>query len=317
MRPIRSLLFLFLTCILLVGAATPAAQAAKRVIEFPIPTPNSGPKGIVTGPDGNIWFTEENVSVNKIGRLSPDGQFKEFPIPSPSSYPDFMTAGPDGNVWFTEAFAGNVAYITPSGDITEYHFGGEPEGITTGPDGNLWFATYSNLIGRVTPDGVFTSFTVPHSSTIGIAAGADGALWFTETAGYIGRITVDGTVTEYPGVTSPWDITAGPDGNLWFTEYFAGQVGRITLEGVVTEFQIPFGSTYEKRITSGPDGNLWFTNTDYLDRMTIDGVITPYYAGVYVGLGGVTSGPGGGVWFTENFRNSIGAFRPSAKAPPA
>jgi virginiamycin B lyase len=35
------------------------------IAEFPIPTANSVPSGIAIGPDGNLWFTEENKS--KIG----------------------------------------------------------------------------------------------------------------------------------------------------------------------------------------------------------------------------------------------------------
>src|SRR5207302_10701435 len=35
---------------------------------FQVPTSNSGPAGISSGPDGNLWFTES--SGNKIGRLT-------------------------------------------------------------------------------------------------------------------------------------------------------------------------------------------------------------------------------------------------------
>jgi streptogramin lyase len=37
--------------------------------EFPISSFNPSPTGIMAGPDGALWFTEENG--NKIGRLSP------------------------------------------------------------------------------------------------------------------------------------------------------------------------------------------------------------------------------------------------------
>ncbi len=37
------------------------------VAEFPIPTADSQPSGIVAGPDGNIWFTEGNAA--KVGRF--------------------------------------------------------------------------------------------------------------------------------------------------------------------------------------------------------------------------------------------------------
>src|SRR5262249_6820820 len=52
--------------------------------EIPIvptyPRPNSVPVAIVTGPDGNLWFTEQ--ARNQIGRITPDGvTITEFAIP--------------------------------------------------------------------------------------------------------------------------------------------------------------------------------------------------------------------------------------------
>ncbi|MGB0091891.1 MAG: hypothetical protein WBP81_05095, partial [Solirubrobacteraceae bacterium] len=43
-----------------------------------------------------------------------------------------------------------------------------------------------NKIGRITPTGAFTEFTIPTAASLpvgGIAAGADGNVWFTETNG--------------------------------------------------------------------------------------------------------------------------------------
>jgi len=150
-----------------------------------LPTVNSGPYGITSGPDGNLWFTEANFAGNKIGRITPTGTITEFTIPTANS---------------------------------------GPIGITTGPDGNLWFTEDSgNKIGRITPTGTFTEFTIPtvNSGPFGITAGPDGNLWFTENIGNkIGRITPTGTSTEFiiPTAGEPGGITAGPDGNLWFTE---------------------------------------------------------------------------------------------------
>jgi hypothetical protein len=56
MRPIRSLIFLFLASLLIVGVAAPAALAAAR--EFPIPG-SGNPFGIAAGPYGAMWFTTD------------------------------------------------------------------------------------------------------------------------------------------------------------------------------------------------------------------------------------------------------------------
>jgi virginiamycin B lyase len=64
--------------------------------------------------------------------------------------------------------------------------------ITAGFDGNLWFTEYTgNKIGRITPSGTITEFTIPtpSSTPLGIVSGPDGAIWFAETAtNKIGRL---------------------------------------------------------------------------------------------------------------------------------
>ena len=60
------------------------------------------PTHITTGPDGNVWFTEELG--NNIVRFDPDSPYDqtEFPIPTEQALPWDITVGPDGNLWFTE-----------------------------------------------------------------------------------------------------------------------------------------------------------------------------------------------------------------------
>jgi sugar lactone lactonase YvrE len=111
--------------------------------------------------------------------------------------------------------------------------------ITTGPDGNLWFtqedlikdqeSTTVKQIGRITPSGSLTLFSVPAFGAFGgIVAGPDSALWFTERENYkIGRISTDGTLNPVVDRTiKPKTTTIGPDGNLWFTQS-SNNVGRI------------------------------------------------------------------------------------------
>jgi streptogramin lyase len=107
-----------LVSLALVGAVSSPAQAAHRhAVEFAIPTPISSPVGIVTGPDGNLWFTE--LGANKIGRTSTDGKFTEFPLPRAGADPQDIAAGPDGNLWFTET-PGAIGRIATDGTLTEF-----------------------------------------------------------------------------------------------------------------------------------------------------------------------------------------------------
>lgn len=85
------------------GATIAPARAADPVgtiTEYPIPTLSSNALGITAGPDGNMWFTESNVS--KVAKITTSGLITEYPIPTPNSDPGGIAAGPDGNVWFVE-----------------------------------------------------------------------------------------------------------------------------------------------------------------------------------------------------------------------
>lgn len=148
---------------------------------FPLPAPlaslpvdEAGPRHIVSGPDGNLWFVERS---GYVGRMTPSGVLTRFPTPTPLSFLSGITVGPDGALWFTESLVDKIGRITTSGAITEYSspssFTGTA-GIATGPDGNLWFAElFTDKVGRITPAGVVTEFAVtpgsgPGSSTLRI-----------------------------------------------------------------------------------------------------------------------------------------------------
>jgi streptogramin lyase len=266
---------------------------------------------ITRGPDGNLWFTEENLFGDKIGRITTSGSITEFPLPTLQNVLGGITAGPDGNLWFTELGQDAIGRITPTGNITEFRLktGSSFKGITAGPDGNLWFTESDSnaiAIGRISTAGIITEFPLPtlQSAPGGITAGPDGNLWFTESdSDNIGRISPAGTITEFPLPTlqsAPGGITAGPDGNLWFTES-RDIIGRITSTGDITEFSIPETGGSPIGITAGPDGNLWFTESDSnaIGRISTAGIITEFpLPTLQSAPGGITAGPDGNLWFT-------------------
>jgi hypothetical protein len=68
------------------------------VFNFPIPG-QSVPYGIVSGPDGALWFTD--IGTGAIGRIGTAGAaVTKFPTPE-NSTPLFIATGPDGAIWFT------------------------------------------------------------------------------------------------------------------------------------------------------------------------------------------------------------------------
>jgi virginiamycin B lyase len=265
------------------------------VTEFRLAANRLGPDSITTGPDGALWFTATAAGqavVDKIGRITTDGQVTYFDLSTPASTVEGITAAPDDALWFTERGTGRIGRITTAGAITEFPLpqGGAPRHIAAGPDGALWFTENDgNRIGRITTNGVISEFPLSHdgSRPVGITAGPDGAMWFTDacnpdaakattppplaSAGAgssgpcvddkIGRITTTGAVRSFrlPNGSGPVGIAAGPDGALWFTEFGTGKIGRITTSGKITRFSTPTARSVPTQIVAGPDGALWFT----------------------------------------------------------
>jgi virginiamycin B lyase len=150
--------------------------------EYTVPTSGSAPGTITTGPDGNLWFTEETG--DKIGMITPTGTITEYTVPTSGAQPLGITAGPDGNLWFTEGDGDKIGEISTTGTITEYPIptsGADPIGITAGPDGNLWFTEYyGNKIGTVVLPHIPNSpqsftLTANTSKTIDVVTGVTGS----------------------------------------------------------------------------------------------------------------------------------------------
>jgi len=211
-----------------VAKITPSGQ----ITEFPptgCPFYGSLFGGITKGPDGNVWYTD--VSCTGLSKITPSGQVTDFTVPtSVFTFPSVITAGPDGNLWFGLQREPLIGRISPSGtNYVEFSLppagpilASQVNGITAGPDGNIWYTNYNNKIGRMTPTGVATEFSVPTSGP------------FLQ------------------------DITTGSDGNLWFTEFNTNRVGRATPTGKISEFLLPHPFSGPQGIVGGPGGRVWF-----------------------------------------------------------
>jgi virginiamycin B lyase len=297
-------------------AAAPAlASAAPSVTEYSVGLQANNASrvgGIVAGPDGNLWFTDDGA-VPAIGKITPSGTITEYSTglqKNNASKPVDVTVGADGNFWFTDDGAvPAIGKITPSGTITEYSTGLQannlscPTAITKGLDGNVWFTDQGsqcgsglgeNELGMITPSGTITEYATglqAHnlSNPTSITLGPDGNLWFTDAGAQnlgsseIGKLTAAGAITEYPlGAKSiPADIITGPDGNLWFTDQGSTRaIGRISTFGTITAFSIGLQTANTSTPVSlavALDGNLWFTDdgaTPEIGQITPSGSIT-------------------------------------------
>lgn len=246
----------------------------------------SGTRALVFDRERNLWFAEDQ----KIGRLSSDGSIAEFTLPG-AGRPAGMTLGPDDRIWFTDVANQRIGSISANGSLSEIQLSTYPGAIAAGPDGNLWFAEAGDLIVRVTPTGVLTEFSVPghgnpYNSAVAITAGADGALWFTEPYGAIGRITTTGDV-------SLFSIPRFQSG-----EFIGG-------------------------IAQGQDGNLWFTEyvnpfpyssaTPFarIGQIDQEGTINQFsLPSAFSGPTDIAVGPDGSLWVTELYINRIARISP-------
>ncbi len=305
------------------------------VVEFPIPFTNGGPTWITTGPDGNLWFTEN--SANSIVQFNVKTRgFTQYPIPVANSGPTSITSGPDGDLWFIQSNTNSLgSFNTTTHVFTTFPIPFANSGATdiiSGPGNNLWFvATNTNALADFDPaTRVFTSFPIPtpDSGPNSITVGPDSNLWFTETtADQIGQfIPTTRVFNAFPIPTAnsgSTAITLAPDGNLFFLEANSNTIGVIspTTHGVI-EFVVPTANSGLTWMAAGSDGNLWFTenSANQIGQFTASGhtFMSVFIPTPNSGPTNITGGPDGNLYFIEGNANKIGevVLKPSP-TPPA
>jgi streptogramin lyase len=328
----------FAVCLLLAAACTgpigqpspsatpPSKLASGGVVEYQVPDPSpsgttcagcSAPSlsGIAAGPDGNVWYFDYGQRL--VGRVTPAGSITPFKVPGTGAGSEAITGGPDGNIWMVARGQMNgpdwILKVSPAGEVTKYPLadGVGPEGITWGPDGNIWFTEFwTSRVGRMTPAGVISEFSLTTPNPRGIVTGPDHNLWIAEGGlqhESIARMTIKGEITEFPlgsdvnHQLQPSNIVGGPDGNMWFTEI--GQIGRITPAGVITQFPIGSGHDNVFGLTGGADGNVWFIDAtaNTVGRITPTGDIRHYpLPRRNAQPVAIAAGSDGRLWFTES-----------------
>lgn len=288
-------------------------------------SPDAEAHGIVTGPDGNLWFTE--AATAQIGKitLSPSGTptiTQPITLPNPfnqtnGSQPQAITVGSDGNLWFTERAMNQIGQVNPkSGQLIKEW---------TVPTGSA--ATY---------------YDVNSDSSAGlglddIVSGPDGNLWFTETNDdKIGKITTSGQVTEYPlsPGAHPGQIIVGPDGQLWFGENGFNAVGEMDTNGnLVAEH--PLGTSYTAgavgiNLAVGSDNNVWVDENTQSSPNSPGQVIVLNSSGTVINSfplsehvsGDMLLGPDGNIWLSQGNTTTgsggeLAVFTPTTTGQPA
>jgi virginiamycin B lyase len=256
---------------------------------------------------------------NSAARFAPP-KIVEYSLPTADAGPIGIVQGSDGAMWFTEAFAPNIGRIDSNGEIREFNVGGSGTNfIAAGPDGNLWYTADPGIIGRLTPTGNLTVFTVPPPAAAleTIAAGPDGRMWFVNIAQtgplsstvYMDAITTGGQITQYGPVPQvcyfPFGLTVGDDGNLWAAAESC--LLRITPSGTITNYALGQNGIVSW-IAAGLDGYLWTDDgrTNLVDQISYSGHIIRHFvnAVVHTNIYGMIS-VGSQIYFAEQGASRI------------
>jgi streptogramin lyase len=158
-----------------------------------------------------------------------------------------------------------AASVAPAQTVSYFRIGRPATSIAAGPDGNLWFVAGVD-VGRITPLGEVTIFTVPYptSSPYGntaIVAGPNHLMWFIRPGG-LSAIDMHGVVTKYDTSAQPISLAAGAD-EVWFGS--PDTIGRVSKAGVVTLFPLP-KEYREKDVMSlavDANGSVWFNEVPF------------------------------------------------------
>jgi streptogramin lyase len=358
---------LLVTVVLALAAAVVMALAASafanpigEVTEFPTAfapgTAANGHEGtIVTGPDGDIWFTAGEGFSPALGRVEPlSGHFTEAYA---ELYPQYQLTAGDGALWFSsDASAGVLgSYNTATEVESNYYVEFQPESVTLGHDGSFWFTNTSEgppyeyvarlYLSALPPEPLVKGFQLPSGDTMApeapIAPGPEGNVWFglNDVAGTgrggLGEITPSGTITTpwnlFSGTELATSLAEGPSESLfgqnetiWFTQPGGDQIGVFVPGAGLGEF--PLGTTpnnQPEQIVKGAEGNMWFTQpgSDQIGRInTLTGEVDEFSTGTGPAdaPGAITVGPEGNLWFTQG-ASQIGRMgtegEPTATAP--
>ena len=288
--------------------------AGAKFVQFKTPTLGLLFGAIVAGPDGNMWFVDENAGA--LVRIGMGGAFHEFPLSTfLGADAVSMAVGADGKFYLSTESTDIVQVTTggmaasihiPSGDSTAL------DGIARGPDGNVWFTEF-NHIGKITPMGKITEFkyvTQPGTNQYGgVTGGSDGNVWFAESSqNAIGRIVPStGKITMFhiTAPCTPAAVVLAKDNNVWFACLVTSPtMGRIAPSGAIKTFSIggSFGGNETMQFCArGPDGEPWCAprNNGNVFRVntatdTITTFTPPFAAGESPDA--VAAGPDGNVW---------------------
>jgi virginiamycin B lyase len=241
--------------------------------EYDVPTPKARPHDPALGPDGALWFTEQEA--NKLGRLDPStGKITEFPLKTPHSGPHGLVADRQGNIWYTGNYAALIGKLDPrTGNVTEYPMpdpaAHDPHTPVFDAQGILWFTVQQgNMVGKLDPaTGKIELRTVPTPNAVpyGMAINSKGIPVFcefgTNKLGQIDPRTLEITEFVLPEGARPRRLAIAADDRVYYSDFERGYLGLFDpATRRVKEWASPGGANSEPYgIAITHDGVVWYS----------------------------------------------------------
>ena len=179
-----------------------------------------------------------------------------------------------------------------------------PRGMVAGPGGDLWFTLADDQVGRITPDGQVTTFSIPpsYSGPAIIPPGRMGTSGSPmPTAPESDESHREGSSQRSPRAQALTTSSPAPTATSGSPSKRPTRSAESPRAAQITEFPAPQPTPSAMGITAGPDGNLWFTEYrgDKIGRITTDGAFAEFpIAGLPVPVD-IAAGADGKLWFTS------------------
>ncbi|MGI0044830.1 MAG: virginiamycin B lyase family protein, partial [Nitrososphaeraceae archaeon] len=292
---------------------------SEKIQLFSIPTPNTGPMGIVLSPDKKmIWFTE--ITGNKLASLDLTSNeniskdiITEYSVFGPQAGvlggkgPTLLTFDNNGLLWVTMSYSNDIVRVEPWSLVPTSKFMGMSNFSLPKPDtfspfgivvidsrGGNQYGSFDNE-----PQKIFLS---DHGSNRVILAFDNSTNPnVNPLQNYISYWTSPSQV--YPQ-TLPSQIVSDRAGNfIYFSEHGGNRISKIDIKsGIMTEYDIPTGplSTTVFLAISNDGTKVWFTEyaankIAYLDTS----IPVPFQMQVTQAMNGTIG---------NNIRDDVGAF---------
>ncbi len=247
--------------------------------QYPLPTPDSGPHGLISDAAGNIWYSGNSAGL--IGRLDPTtGKVTEYRMPDPAAKdPHTLAFDSRGILWFTVQGGNFVGRLDPkTGAIALVALptpNARPYDIKINSKGVPFFVEFgSNAIGSIDPATMkITEYRLNRAAARPrrMAIAPDDGIYYSDYAGgflgYINPATGVSAERASPGgpASRPYAVAMTPDGAVWYCETGEPTKNTIVRYDPTTKemrsWPIPSGGQTVRYMVADARGNLWLAES--------------------------------------------------------